>query len=140
MPAYNFQPRFAPLVREGLKKNTIRGRAAEVGSTAYLFTGQRTSACVSLGQGEIISCTPVKLGWRENGLARVQLRGKHLSYQQIDELAKGEGFDSEREMVSWFEATYKQRKATNDGGADVYSGFLIAWGALQNGQAPAAEG
>lgn len=55
MPGYNFQARFAPKVLGGTKATTIRGRAATVGSTAYLFTGQRTSACARLGQGEIIS-------------------------------------------------------------------------------------
>ncbi|MEO8121681.1 MAG: hypothetical protein ABI606_20450 [Rhodoferax sp.] len=127
MPAYNFQNRFAPLVRSGSKKTTIRGREARIGSTAYLFTGMRTKACQRLGQSEIINCTPIKLGWRDNGCPRVQFRSQQLNTEQIAELAQGEGFSSAREMVSWFEKTYKQITHTNDGGADVYAGFLIDW-------------
>lgn len=127
MPGYNFKARFAPAVMSGVKLTTIRGRPAKVGSVAYLFTGQRTKACKRLGQGEIVSCLPVRLGWTDGGTPRVQLSGKWLNAALIDELAQGEGFASSREMLSWFEATYGLPNLTPDGGADVYEGFLIQW-------------
>lgn len=127
MPAFNFQSRFAPLVQSGRKKTTIRGREVKVGSTAYLFTGQRTRACVRLGQGEIVSCTPIKLGWRENGCPFVQLRSKRLNTVTMHQMAVSEGFGGTCEMVNWFEMTYKQYKATAAGDDDVYTGYLIEW-------------
>jgi hypothetical protein len=136
MPSYNFQSRFAPLVQSGVKRNTIRGRAAQVGQTAYLFTGQRTRTCKSLGKGVIQSCRPITLGWREHGYhptARVD--SLQLNAPCMQELAVSEGFADAREMVTWFETTYKQRKPLDDGSCEIFSGFLISWEPIANGVA-----
>ena len=128
MPSYNFQSRFAPLVESGEKRNTIRGRAAKVGQTAYLFTGQRTRACRSLGQGLIHSCEPITLGWRAHGYhPTVRIDTLQLDAPRMQELAVSEGFKDAREMVTWFEITYKQLRALDDGTHAVFSGFLIRW-------------
>jgi hypothetical protein len=135
MPAYNFQARFAPLVRSGAKTNTIRGREAQVGSTAYLYTGQRTKACECLGQGEIKSCLPVRLGWR-NGCPFVALRSKRLTASLVQELAVSEGFVDGREMVQWFQTTYKNEIKPNAAEEfEVYAGFLISWTPTKQGAA-----
>ena len=42
-------------------------------------------------------------------------------------LAQADGFDSPREMVEWFEATYQQTSGAGAGDRDVFSGFLIGW-------------
>jgi hypothetical protein len=127
MPGYNFQARFAPLVRSGLKRTTIRGRDAQVGTTAYLFTGQRTSSCQRLGKAPITSCLQIQLGWR-NGCPHVQLKGKRLTAALVQELAVAEGFVDGREMVSWFESTYKKAPIVlGDGERIVYAGYLIGW-------------
>ncbi len=135
MPAYNFQARFAPLVRSGAKTNTIRGREALVGSTAYLYTGQRTKACECLGQGVIKSCLPVRLGWR-NGCPFVALRSKRLTSALVQELAVSEGFADGREMVQWFQTTYsKDIKPEAHEEVEVYAGFLISWTPNKQGAA-----
>ena len=133
MPAYNFQARFAPLVRSGAKTNTIRGREAKVGGTAYLYTGQRTKACECLGQGEIKSCLPVRLGWSNDEFPFVALRSERLTDASVQELAVSEGFADGREMVQWFMSTYKQSQPTAKDEVEVYAGFLISWTPTKQG-------
>jgi hypothetical protein len=127
MPAYNFQTRFAPLVMSGKKQNTIRGREAKIGSLAYLFTGMRTKKCQRLGRGEIVSCTPISLGYRNNGIGRIKLRSRQINMHDALQLAYADGFATLSEMIDWFAITYMQNEATGDGGFDVYHGFLITW-------------
>ena len=80
MPAYNFQPHFAPLILSGSKCTTIRGREAKVGATAYLFTGMRTKACKRLGQSEIVHCAPVLLAYdRHNDEPLIKLGATFLT-------------------------------------------------------------
>lgn len=53
MPAYSFQPRFVPYVKEGSKPHTIRDRRrypAKVGDPVYLYTGMRTKWCQKIGE------------------------------------------------------------------------------------------
>ena len=120
MPAYNFQARFAPLVRAGLKKTTIRGRDAKVGSTAYLFTGQRTRACVRLGQAKISVVLPIEIGRHACGEPYASLGSVaplHLVHDGLDALARNDGFQDGNEMADWFAAQYGL----------PYKGYIIEW-------------
>ena len=132
MPAYNFQARFAPLVETGQKERTIRGREAKIGTTAYLFTGMRTKQCRRLGQGEIIDCTPICLGFQQNGMPYA-LHGRHkLTYAEICLLAVSDGFVDPREMVDWFAANNKSKVIATqfpcvNGDRHVFGGFVITW-------------
>lgn len=130
MPAYNFQPRFAPLILGGAKLTTIRRKAAVVGATAHLFTGLRTKECQRLGQHEIIACKPITLGRKDNGQASMSLGKRALPVAEMTAIANSDGFHTTLEMVQWFETTY-QVPANHTGCAhDVFSGFLIAWSPL----------
>ena len=54
MPAYSFQSRFVPFVKDGSKTHTIRNRRrypAKIGSTCYLYSGLRTKWCQKIGTG-----------------------------------------------------------------------------------------
>ena len=109
MPAYNFQTRFADLVILGLKKQTIRGREAKVGSTAYLFTGQRTRSCTRLGQGKITSSLPIEISRHACSEPYASIGGgkpAHLVHGALDALALDDGFRDAEEMVDWFSHTY----------------------------------
>lgn len=120
MPAYNFQTRFAAQVLPGIKKQTIRRSAAKVGSTAYLFTGQRTRACERIGQGKITSSLPIEIGKNAYGEPYANIEGRkhaYLLHVGLDELAKADGFQTAAEMADWFESTYGL----------PFSGFLIEW-------------
>lgn len=130
MPAYNFQPRFAPLIMSGVKSSTIRSRDAWIGDIAYLFTGMRTKNCQRLGQSPIIKCKPIAIGYKDNGQARIKLSSQQLSVDKAESLAVADGFESAIEMVKWFEATYKVPANHSGCGHDVFTGFLIGWAAL----------
>jgi hypothetical protein len=61
MPAYSFQERFVPFVRNGTKNQTVRKRRAKgfarKGDTLYLYYGLRTKWCTKLKEAE---CTDAK--------------------------------------------------------------------------------
>lgn len=130
MPAYNFQEPFVPLILNGSKCTTIRGREAKVGALAYLFTGMRTKACVKLGVSEIIFCKPIALGRSDSGMATVKLANRKLSVFDADVVAMSDGFLTSIEMVKWFEKTYKLPVNNTGCAHDVFNGYLIEWAPL----------
>jgi hypothetical protein len=128
MPAYNFKAQFAPAVEAGQKLCTIRGKAAKLGTTAYLYTGMRTKACRKLGQGKIINNTAIRIGYEEDRCTPRFFYGAiKIAKKDFLILAKSDGFDSCLEMVNFFSDTYKTITLTPGGGADVFSGFMITW-------------
>lgn len=127
MPAYNFKAQFAPAVEAGHKLCTIRGRAAKVGTTAYLYTGMRTKACRKLGQGRIVHCANITLGYSESGAPRAIFGEHHIGYTEFRELAEADGFATPRDMVDFFRDQYKTIMLVAGGGTDVFSGFMITW-------------
>lgn len=129
MPAYNFKSQFAPAVEAGQKLCTIRGRAAVVGTTAYLYTGMRTKACRKLGQGTIVHCTGISLGYAQNGVPWARFPKHKMNFLDFTVLAAVDGFSSPRDMVDWFRDQYEHKcvTANEDGGQDVFSGFMITW-------------
>ena len=127
MPAYNFKAQFAPAVEAGQKLCTIRGRTAKVDSIAYLYTGMRTKACRKLGQGTIAHCAPIAIGYAQDGCPRVTF-GKHkMNATELAALATADGFESPRAFVDFFRDQYKFESHTEDGGKNVFSGFMITW-------------
>lgn len=126
MPAYNFQARFSPLVASGQKRCTIRGRAAQPGQTAHLFTGMRTKACKRLGQGRITACTPIEIG-NHNGSAKCKLKGRFITFKAFEALAKQDGFTGVAEMAAWFAITYGQKTRAMLEWTPYFTGFLIEW-------------
>jgi hypothetical protein len=111
MPALNFQPRFAPLVESGEKRQTIRAerkRPIRAGQTLYLntWTGSpfrskvrrlRTAMCCEALPISII------VGRRESA---VYVDGSRLLEQERRELAEAEGFEDCGEMYRWFEEVH----------------------------------
>lgn len=124
MPAYNFQSRFADLVEGGHKRQTIRqtSKGAKRGATAYLYTGQRTSSCRRLGEGTITDVRPIEIGRHacsEPYACITERDGKktHLAHEQLDSLAREDGFANGEEMAAWFAAQYGL----------PFSGYLHEW-------------
>lgn len=127
MPAYNFKAQFAPAVEAGQKLCTIRGRAAKVGTTAYLYTGMRTKACRKLGQGTIVHCADIALGYDENGLARAKFGKYKMDAVELNALAIADGFAEPQNLVDFFSDQYHSSRVTEDGGEDVFRGYMITW-------------
>ncbi len=89
MPAYSFQERFVPMVKDGTKTHTIRARRnkgfAKPGDTLYLYYGMRTKFCTKLRE-EI--CVDVKTIFiKKNG--DVFLYDERLTDYQVDLLRNG---------------------------------------------------
>jgi hypothetical protein len=121
MPAYNFQPRFAPLVRSGTKRSTIRlrrknGRDAKPGQTLYLFTGMRTKQCERLLEIRCEKVRPINIIQRAYGY-RIRVRGHLLGVNELRALRLSEGFVTMEDMMIWF----KKHHGKN------FSGLLIEW-------------
>jgi hypothetical protein len=102
MPAYNFQPRFAPLVRRGVKKQTIRarrrdGRVPKIGQAFIGYTGLRTKNCKHLVTGVIAEVLPIEIS-----PSGIHLNGRQLELDAANRLAVLDGFQHVNEMVGWF--------------------------------------
>ena len=114
MPAFNFKPQFAPLVESVQKTQTIRRtKRGNVGDTAYLFTGQRTKDCRSLGEGILTFVDLVSI-------SRECIAMNYMRYtnQLADEFARADGFSNFEEMKTWFDSQYSL----------PFTGWLHVWG------------
>ncbi len=126
MPAYNFKSQFAPAIEAGTKLCTIRGRAAKVGATAYLYTGMRTKACRKLGQGTITRCEPIIIGRDVDAFPVVVIDDQKLRMTEVWDLAEQDGFVDAEKFVDFF-ADSQAYKPMLDGGFQVFTGFMITW-------------
>jgi hypothetical protein len=88
MPAYSFQERFVPFVKDGSKPHTIRARRrsfAKPGDTLYLYYGMRTKHCTKLRE-EV--CSKAKTIFiKKNGA--VIIYDDRLDDYQVDLLRNG---------------------------------------------------
>lgn len=118
MPVYNFQARFAGLVREGIKRQTICARRRDeqvpkVGDRFVAYAGMRTKKCRRLMEGRIVAVMPIEIS-----AAGIRLEGKDLDAAQANALALLDGFASANEMIGWFIETH---------GRGRFVGHLIRW-------------
>ncbi len=117
MTAYNFRPRFAALVKDGRKRQTIRKfrlRGNPVpGSILQLYQGLRTKACQRLLSD--VKCTEVRKIWIEYG--RVILDNHELDQRQRTQLAHADGFKDIIDFYVFFRDQYGL----------PFEGILIKW-------------
>mgnify|MGYP001202586895 CR=1 FL=1 len=120
MVAYSFQPRFAPLIREGVKRQTVRGyrdRHARPGEYLQLFTGLRTASATKIVEDPV--CTevlPVRIGFASGRIARIEVAG--MPVLSLDGFAAADGFESLDDMTAfWLERH----------GAKDFEGVVIEW-------------
>jgi len=107
MPAYNFQSRFAPLVKSGRKRQTIRrkrkdGRVPKVFDPLYLYTGQRTKHCRRLRVSKCRAVLPITMTGGKLAVSCVTVNGRSLPHHECEWLAKADGFRDWEEMRHWF--------------------------------------
>ena len=122
MPALNFQRRFAPLIKSGEKRQTIRAprkHPVKAGQTLHLFTGMRQKGCEQLGKSICTSAREIILSSFGDD-RRVGLLDPYLHCVDGEEIAKADGFQSEKEMFDWFEKVHGL----------PFKGSLIKWGEL----------
>ncbi len=122
MVAYNFQKRFAPAVRSGAKKNTIRAwrkgrsRHAHPGEILQLYTGMRTIACEKL-LPDPVCCNVQRITIIKESFVSVVLDKLLLDDASIEKLAIADGFKSIEEFAEFFEKNHGL----------PFDGVLISW-------------
>lgn len=91
MGAYNFQQRFAPFVRNGSKRHTIRGKRKHPdrpGDTVHLFTKQRSKDCELLGRSICVKVEDIFI----SAAQQVFVDGVELNLDEKNALAWCDGF------------------------------------------------
>lgn len=108
-----FKPRFAPMVKSGAKRQTVRPipkRYPNVGDIESWreWSGKPyRSKQRELARVEIVGVYPISLTFR-NGLDHVRLSPSKIGLlpQAIEDFARADGFTSAGEMFEWFNATH----------------------------------
>ena len=121
MPLLNFQKRFAPLVANGSKSQTIRAKRKDCknprpGQTLYCYSGLRTRNCVKLG--EFICKSVEEIAITEEGIIFYQ--GRYPSTEESHQMAMNDGFRS-------FDSWYELRCFFKDNHGLPFFGLLIKW-------------
>lgn len=107
MAAYNFQRMFAPKVKSGEKRCTIRARrktgyVPTVGETITLYTGMRTTKCELLRRVKVKKVTPILVNTNKGEIDGVILDNQVLGPRQIYDLARLDGFESVAQFGAFF--------------------------------------
>ncbi len=104
MVAFNFQKRFAPMVEDGTKHQTIRAGEprCKPGDTLQLYVGMRTKGCRKLRDA---ICAMVRLiEMMPNGTVKID--GRPIGGLAVEELAADDGFENGQAMLDWFTETH----------------------------------
>ena len=109
----SFKARFAPSVKSGEKRQTIRPRGkrqAQVGDVLHLFTGMRTKRCERLADAMCLLSEEIVID------TRGRLPVIHASVDAWDKIGTGpdiarlDGFESIVDMFSFFKEQYGEGK------------------------------
>jgi hypothetical protein len=118
MVAYSFQGRFADAVERGEKRQTIRAngkrRHARPGDKLQLYTGMRTKACRKLRDAVCHDTCQVLI--EHTQVFTFGPQEIHIG-ENLEHLARADGFASWSEMRDWFE----------DAHGLPFNGTMIRW-------------
>ena len=106
MPLYAFQERFAPMVQDGRKRQTIRARRKnrpKVGQMAFCYRGLRTQKAKKLGSWVIISVQEVSITRDSLWIGRFHLALDLVPKKWMGEFARMDGFTDWPQMIQYFE-------------------------------------
>jgi hypothetical protein len=111
MPAYNFKSRFAAKVQSGEKLHTIRARRKDghrprPGQPMHAYCGLRTKKTELLLLSTVSKVESIRID--TEGHIRIGDIGdsRVLAYEEVEALAKADGFDSPEEFVAFFKDTH----------------------------------
>ena len=126
MVAYSFQPRFAPLIRAGVKLQTIRAereRHARPGERLQLFTGMRTAHCMKIMHDPVCTMVlPIRIGFATGEITRIEVG--RVPVRDLDQFAVLDGFTDIDDMSAF----WREHHGVRD-----FSGGVIEW-AMPRGQ------
>lgn len=123
MVAYSFKARFAPLIIDGSKSQTIRAdrrRHARQGEELQLYTAMRTKHCRLIGRARCLRVTGIRL----------DLAGGRVSFEDgwepdiftvtgLDVFAVRDGFADWADLCAFWRAEHEALTA--------FSGVMIQW-------------
>lgn len=124
MGLYNFEQRFVPFILSGAKTHTIRAVRAhpdKPGNMLHLYTGLRHPGARLLMR---VPCVRVEPIWftaasnhydYRNPFLLIQINGHELSRDEVEALAKRDGFGNMAEMLEFWN------------GRLPFSGHIIHW-------------
>lgn len=108
MPAYSFKERFIPMLKDGTKRQTIRGKRkqqAKSGDTIYLYYGMRTKWCTKIGEGVCTGVSEIEIRgniFRKPDKLGVWVNGRLLKKNEEEALANADGFPDFETMGRWW--------------------------------------
>jgi hypothetical protein len=110
MAAYNFKKQFAPAVKSGKKRCTMRqrrknGYLPEPGEMIDLYTGMRSKGCEKLRRVKVKAVTAITI-LLDDEHTRVAIEGFPLGPGEILDLAQRDGFSSVAEFRGFFRSQY----------------------------------
>lgn len=123
MVAYDFKPRFVPLIEAGLKAQTIRApRAkphAQPGDVLQLYTGMRTKACRLIRTAVCTQVQCIELSFTDDCIT-VSTSATALAFagRAADRFARLDGFVDWADMRAFWKAEH---------GDEDFAGVLIRW-------------
>lgn len=130
MPALNFQSRFVHPIREGVKHHTIRANRKvpiKAGDKLYLYCGLRHKGAFRI-LPKAQPCSKVQ-GIRieeELGGTRITIDGTVLAWDEVEQLARADGFASASEFFDFWAKHHGQKN--RHGGTFVdFTGQIIHW-------------
>jgi hypothetical protein len=131
MVAYSFKPRFVEPIREGRKRQTVRGnrrRHARPGELIQLYCGQRTRSCFKIGEARCVEVKRVVLrfGFRA---PIITINGKVLGARATRAFARADGFSDIGEFAEFWREQH--------GAPDYWEGMVIYWEPLATEEAAA---
>lgn len=120
--AYNFKARFAPLIRSGLKRHTIRAprrdkRLPLPGDPVSLWVGQRTRHCELLLRTECTEIENIVLFDGPGVRFTAMLNGLTMQEELLELLAYKDGFTSVADLRAFIIEAHGL----------PFSGYLIHW-------------
>lgn len=131
MCAFDFQPRFVPLIRDGYKRQTIRlwrRRPPLEGEYLQLYTGMRTARCEKIVADPLcISVLPIFLAFEDGEIATIEVSGVPLTNR--DGFAQADGFTDAADMAAFWRQHH---------GTEPFTGMLVQWSMPREPEARAA--
>jgi len=136
MPAYSFQQRFVPLVKEGSKRHTIRARRKHVpkpGSTLQLFSAMRTKYCTRIMDAPFKKIRTIIITESEIYIVWMRLSDSQVC-EVYDELTQGKSISwlanplggKQREDLAWKDG-FRQQGSTARKTAGSFDLMLRWW-------------
>ncbi|MCU9850371.1 hypothetical protein OEZ60_20510 [Defluviimonas sp. WL0024] len=120
MVAYSFQSRFVPLIREGLKTQTVRSarkRHARPGEPIQLFRGMRTRLCEKIVPDPVCTAIlPIAINFASARINRIEVG--RVPLLDLDAFAVADGFEHLDDMSAFWREHHGSRH---------FDGVVIEW-------------